>query len=1505
MRIIPITRPLLGTFAVTLCLGLGLQTSHAGRAAFEFFGNLGPGTGSAIEGEAVSDLTDDPQFPDSPGLGSGDSVAGFQLPFLNQGLQFPPSFSEEDNFGDNYGTSTEGFIYVPEAGQWKFFVRSDDASRLELNPNGPDPSGSEVIAEEPDCCNSFLDDEDRSSERLQLEPGTPYYFRMLHKEATGGDWFQVGWDGPGQPGPKLIEAQFVQEFATEGAPEITVAPESVTITERQSATFSVGVNGAQPLTYEWTVGGESVDAPNNPFITLEDVALEQDGTTVAVTVSNSEGEAEAEATLTVNQDTTAPTVVSVDPRGNPNGVTVQFSEAMSEESALNADNYAIDDGDIGIDSVEFLEGNDTVRVNTSGVGFAELSDHTIEISDLEDRAATANAIEPNPTTRDFSFGGGDVADYSTLITDAGAVRFWRLGETSGGTAASQVTGEDDQATANGSYSGVTLGAETLVRNATGNPAARFSEGANVDIPNGGDVNVGGPYQEKTIEFWIKPEEILGSDTAQGFWEQGGGTRGIGFYLIGNELFMNAWNNATEDGVGDDWGSGSSGEAVFVGGGNIQAGDVVHVVGVMDGVENDDLSGTLKLYLNGELVDETTGVGLLYNHGGDVDIGEVADLTHTDLANTVNFNGVIDEFAHYNSVLSQEQIQNHFETANIRTEVGPVQIVEQPQDATITEGNNVSFSVTAEGARPRSFEWTVGGETIDDAAGSTLELTDVSLDRDQAEVSVRVSNRFSEATSETATLTVERDTTAPEITNAEAVFGASESAILSGVQLTFSEEVTADTAEETSNYSFDPALDVDSATLADDNQTVELTTEVQEGATRYTITVDGVADTASDPNTTSGATVAYISWTTGPGALHRYFYPGVSGADLDTDFYTAPPDRDNPGEVPEGFAPLGEDPGSSSTFVDIFESGRDVADGYHAIMRGWLVPPQSGDYTFYLSSDDVSQLWLSTDEDPANATQIANEPQWNGARNWTGTDRRSASDPENISDPITLNEGEPVYVEAVFAEGGGGDGMEVTWQAPGQEPQENGSPSRITGENLMATVPTSTVAPPWDVSFSTPQNLATLEPGDVEVTVEFSDLGDTVIQNVQFFAGDEMIGEASSSPFSVTWAASTGKQTLRAEVEDELERSTSTSIEVAVGDVAPQVVSSGTFSGQNRIGVVFDSVVTEETATNTDNYSIPGVTITGATLDESGTSVVLETENPVEEGFNLTVEGVQDKFGLSAPTTEVQGTTSPLQHGAVGFDIGMEGGDPLEPGSATHLGDGNYDVVAGGSDIWNEDDAMHFVYEEISGDFDKAVRIQEMTMAGSTWAKSGLMARVNTEPGSRHVMNIITPPTGENIYSMQERVETDASSQRWGGSNDQSEGVPLPNAWLRLKREGQTFTAFRSTDGRNWTQMDQITRDDLEETLLVGMASTSHDNDEGDTIFTQFRSYGDAQVAAPAPELSFSVADGTFTVTWEGPGTLQTAPSVGGPWEDASSDNQDGEATFSIADQAQLFIRLVQ
>jgi hypothetical protein len=54
------------------------------------------------------------------------------------------------------------------------------------------------------------------------------------------------------------------------------------------------------------------------------------------------------------------------------------------------------------------------------------------------------------------------------------------------------------------------------------------------------------------------------------------------------------------------------------------------------------------------------------------------------------------------------------------------------------------------------------------------------------------------------------------------------------------------------------------------------------------------------------------------------------------------------------------------------------------MRGYLRPQVTGDYRFWIASDNSADLWLSTDSSQANAQKIASVPHfaWTEPRQWS-------------------------------------------------------------------------------------------------------------------------------------------------------------------------------------------------------------------------------------------------------------------------------------------------------------------------------------------------------------------------------------------------------------------------------------------------------------------------------------------------------------------------------------------
>ena len=101
--------------------------------------------------------------------------------------------------------------------------------------------------------------------------------------------------------------------------------------------------------------------------------------------------------------------------------------------------------------------------------------------------------------------------------------------------------------------------------------------------------------------------------------------------------------------------------------------------------------------------------------------------------------------------------------------------------------------------------------------------------------------------------------------------------------------------------------------------------------------------------------------------------------------------------------LASAPNTSVRLDYLLEGPTNIGDNYGSRMKGWLSPPITGDYLFWIASDDNGELWLSTDSDPANKILACNQPWSAPSRDWTRY-------PEQKSRPISLVAGRAYYYE---------------------------------------------------------------------------------------------------------------------------------------------------------------------------------------------------------------------------------------------------------------------------------------------------------------------------------------------------------------------------------------------------------------------------------------------------------------------------------------------------------------
>lgn len=146
-------------------------------------------------------------------------------------------------------------------------------------------------------------------------------------------------------------------------------------------------------------------------------------------------------------------------------------------------------------------------------------------------------------------------------------------------------------------------------------------------------------------------------------------------------------------------------------------------------------------------------------------------------------------------------------------------------------------------------------------------------------------------------------------------------------------------------------------------------------------------------------------TTTGGAITREVWTGLSG----------------PGILS---VPLHTTPTTTSSITTL-EAPVDSGDNYGERMRGYITAPSSGLYTFFVTSDENAEVWVSSSEEPANKLK----------RSWV----TAGSVPSGVWDAVSSQKsaamrmvaGRRYYIEVIRRESTSGDHLQVGWLKPGQ------------------------------------------------------------------------------------------------------------------------------------------------------------------------------------------------------------------------------------------------------------------------------------------------------------------------------------------------------------------------------------------------------------------------------------------------------------------------------------------
>lgn len=120
-------------------------------------------------------------------------------------------------------------------------------------------------------------------------------------------------------------------------------------------------------------------------------------------------------------------------------------------------------------------------------------------------------------------------------------------------------------------------------------------------------------------------------------------------------------------------------------------------------------------------------------------------------------------------------------------------------------------------------------------------------------------------------------------------------------------------------------------------------------------------------------------------------------------------------------PLNTSPDFTSQLT-MFKAPENAGNYYGQRIRGYICVPVSGNYTFWISSDDKSELWLSTDDNPSNKVKIASVPGYTSSLQWSKYSTQKSA-------PKNLTAGKKYYIEALHKDGSKADNCAVGWQLP--------------------------------------------------------------------------------------------------------------------------------------------------------------------------------------------------------------------------------------------------------------------------------------------------------------------------------------------------------------------------------------------------------------------------------------------------------------------------------------------
>ena len=501
----------------------------------------------------------------------------------------------------------------------------------------------------------------------------------------------------------LSASNIQQLYNAAGIPLTLVAqPQSVTNTAGSSASITVGVGGSAPI-YQWystnvnTGVVTPVTGQTNASLVFNPVNLNNAGYYFVTATNSYSSVTSSVAQLTVvgppevvQQSLTdievfagtTPTL-QVNIFG-PAPLAYQWISNSVPITGATAASYTPSTSVVGTSIYSCIITNIYGAVTNTPITVAVLADPTAPYPAqvLADSPLAYYRLDEASGTTAYDYAGGNNAVYTNVVLD-------QPGYNSLATVPS-----DPNETAAG------FGFESPPNNYAGNVPSYLNFGT----PNGGNAAF-------SVEAWVT--QYLYDGVGDCIVALGWGNGGEQFDLDTGNTASGYLRFSVRNAAGTGYGASSTKSI---------AGDGLwhHVVGVCD-----EANGHVYLYLDGALLASTTipaGSGLLASTTP-LSIGARQSANNNGTNYNFQLYGSVDDVAIYNYALSPAQVQTHYVQSGVPPHITQV----QPSSVVTNASANVSFTVTASGTAPFSYQWMDNNNNpIPWGTNATLNLTNVQV-----------------------------------------------------------------------------------------------------------------------------------------------------------------------------------------------------------------------------------------------------------------------------------------------------------------------------------------------------------------------------------------------------------------------------------------------------------------------------------------------------------------------------------------------------------------------------------------------------------------------------------------------------------------------------------------------------------------------------------------------------------------------------------------------------------